>query len=82
MTPERWQQIDQLFHAALGYEPAQRADFLISACGDDAALRLEVESLISSHDEAESFIEIPAGDSRGGFAGPSGTRLRTGTTDQ
>jgi hypothetical protein len=33
MTPERWQQIDQLFHAALSREPAQRASFLAGACG-------------------------------------------------
>jgi serine/threonine protein kinase len=69
MQPQRWQQIDQLFHAALGYEPAQRRDFLISACGDDEALRLEVESLISSHEEAESFIETPAGDVAAGLLG-------------
>ena len=69
MQPQRWQQIDQLFHAALGYEPAQRADFLISACGDDEELRLEVESLISAHEEAESFIETPAGDVAAGLLG-------------
>jgi hypothetical protein len=28
MTPERWQQIDWLFHAALACEPAVRAEFL------------------------------------------------------
>src|SRR6266576_1778633 len=69
MTPERWQQVDQLFHAALGYEPAKRPDFLVSACGGDEALRLEVESLISSHQEAESFIETPAGDVAAGLLG-------------
>lgn len=62
MTPERWQQIDQLFHAALVYEPAQRPVFLASACGDDEPLRVEVESLLSFHDGANSFIETPAGD--------------------
>jgi eukaryotic-like serine/threonine-protein kinase len=69
MTPERWQQIDQLFHAALVYEPTQRADFLVRACDGDESLRLEVESLISSHHEAESFIEIPAGDVAAGLLG-------------
>jgi len=62
MTPERWQKVDQLFHAALAYEPSQRAEFLVSACDGDESLRLEVESLISSHQEAESFIEMPPGD--------------------
>ena len=69
MTPERWHQIDQLFHAALDYEPSQRPDFLVSACGDDEELRLEVASLISSHQEAESFIEKPAGDVAAGLLG-------------
>jgi eukaryotic-like serine/threonine-protein kinase len=62
MTSERWQQIDQLFHAALACEPAERGNFLLNACGDDESLRLEVESLISSHHEAQSFIETAAGD--------------------
>jgi len=62
MTPERWQQIDHLFHAALVYEPAQRPVFLASACGDDEPLRSEVESLLSFHEGANSFIETPAGD--------------------
>lgn len=67
MTPERWQKVDQLFHAALAYEPSQRVDFLVSACGGDESLRREVESLISSHEVAESFIETPAGDVAAGL---------------
>src|SRR5262245_59679040 len=67
MTPERWQQIDQLFHAALGYGPAERGAFLDQACNGDEPLRQEVESLISSHEEAESFIERPAGDVAAGL---------------
>src|ERR1700752_2123441 len=62
MTPERWQQIDQLFHAALVHEPAHRAGFLARACQGDESLRLEVESLISSHQQGDSFIERPPGD--------------------
>jgi serine/threonine protein kinase len=62
MTPERWQQIDQLFKAALACEPAQREQFLADKCTGDEPLRLEVESLLSSLDEAEGFIEAPAGD--------------------
>jgi len=62
MTPNRWQQIDQLFHAALACQVSERTQFLANACGDDESLRLEVESLISSLDEADGFIETPAGD--------------------
>ena len=62
MTPARWEQIKPLFHAALEHEPAQRATFLARACADDGPLRHEVESLLASHEQAESFIETPASD--------------------
>ena len=62
MDPERWQQIDQLFHSALKCEPAARATFLQQACIADEALRREVESLVESHGQSDSFIEEPAND--------------------
>ena len=62
MTPERWQRINQLFHSALEHGPSQRAAFLAGACAGDEALRQEVESLIASHEQAESFIEDSASD--------------------
>jgi serine/threonine protein kinase/TolB-like protein/Flp pilus assembly protein TadD len=61
MDPERWQQIDQLFHSALKCEPAARAAFL-QASIEDEALRHEVESLVESHEQSDSFIEAPATD--------------------
>jgi serine/threonine protein kinase/Tol biopolymer transport system component len=62
MQPERWRQIDQLFHLALEREPGQRAVFLEQACSGDESLRSEIEALISSHQQADSFIETPASD--------------------
>jgi serine/threonine protein kinase len=62
MTPERWQQIDHLFHEALACEPGLLDSFLAAECENDEALRVEVESLLSSHEGAEDFIETPAGD--------------------
>src|SRR5262245_35740785 len=59
MTPERWKQVDQLLQEALEREPAERAAFLDLACGDDDELRREIESLISFHERAETFIETP-----------------------
>jgi serine/threonine protein kinase len=59
MTPERWQQIDKLFHSALALEPGERAAFLAQACAGDEPLRLEVESLISSHGDAERLLKTP-----------------------
>jgi hypothetical protein len=46
MTPERYKEVGQLYRAALEVEPERRAAFLVGACGDDEALRQEVESLL------------------------------------
>lgn len=53
--------IDEIFGAALSYGPAERAAFLDRACGSDAALRVEVESLLR-HDQqaAADFLQPPA----------------------
>src|SRR5208337_5372995 len=60
MNPERWQQIEELYHAALERAESQRPAFLEQACGGDEGLRGEVESLLSFHQQAKSFIEAPA----------------------
>src|SRR5687767_7059902 len=60
MKPERWQRLDELFHAALECEPTARAAFVIAACENDAALRQELESMLAHHEQANSFIESPA----------------------
>src|SRR6266850_2531862 len=60
MTPERWLQLKQIFQSALERNPAERSAFLSQACADDPALRSEVESLISSHDQAGDSIEAMA----------------------
>src|SRR5918994_2556783 len=60
MTPQRWQQIKHLFNSALERPLPERSIFLSQACGDDYNLRSEVESLLTSNDEAEQFIDAPA----------------------
>src|SRR5262249_27442165 len=60
MTPERWQQVNEVFHSALEREPRNRADFLSQVCAGDEELRREVESLIRSHQQNSSFIDSPA----------------------
>ncbi len=62
MTPERWQQVNELFHSALEHDHGLRAEFLSGACAGDEALREEVESLLAAHEQMESFIETPASD--------------------
>ncbi|HZI87527.1 MAG TPA: protein kinase [Pyrinomonadaceae bacterium] len=78
MTPERWQQIDRLFHSALDHERAQRASFIAAACAGDQSMREEVESLLAAHEQAESFIEKSASDVAAEFLGSDQTRLRVG----
>jgi serine/threonine protein kinase/Flp pilus assembly protein TadD len=57
---ERFQQIEQLYHAALEQEEAKRDAFLQEACqGDDTLLR-EVQSLLIHQKQSEDFIEFPA----------------------
>jgi eukaryotic-like serine/threonine-protein kinase len=62
MTPERWQQIERLYYAALEREPDERAAFLESACPGDENLRREVASLVVAGDRIGSFLEPPADD--------------------
>ncbi|PYQ46055.1 MAG: hypothetical protein DMF77_02310, partial [Acidobacteria bacterium] len=59
MTPERWERIQEVFEAALERGAADRPPFLAEACGQDAELRIELESLIASHDESWSFLDGP-----------------------
>ncbi len=57
MTLERWQRIEELFHAALQCERDGYARFLDETCGGDDELRRQVEGLLVSHNEAGDFIE-------------------------
>src|SRR5262245_9794988 len=60
MTPERWQYIERLYHAALERDTDEQTAFLAEACAGDEALRGEVESLLRCDARAEQFIESPA----------------------
>jgi len=60
MTPERWQQVNELFTAVVELQPEQRAAFLDKSCADDLNLRREVESLLASDGRGWYLIETPA----------------------
>lgn len=79
MTPERWKQIDQIFHDALQRQPGDRAAFIAESCGGEECLRQEVESLLASHDQAASFIEVPAGDAAAELLAERNAPLTSGT---
>ena len=60
MTPERWKQIEELYHAARNRPPGERAAFLADGCRDDEALRRDVESLLNEPVSADGFLDTPA----------------------
>jgi Tol biopolymer transport system component len=57
MTPERWCQIEELFHSALEHDAERRVTFLDEACADDADLLQLVGELLASFQEAGNFID-------------------------
>jgi hypothetical protein len=50
----------EIFVAALRKsDPSERAAYLVEACGADAALREQVQALLSEHERLGSFLESP-----------------------
>nr|MDQ3806503.1 serine/threonine protein kinase [Acidobacteriota bacterium] len=62
MNAERWRRISILFRHALERDPDDRSAFLAEECPGDEGLRVAVESLLASHDQAARgrFIESGA----------------------
>ena len=60
MSTDRWQRIEQLFHAALEQEPDKRGGFLLNACREDLALRREVESLLAQSGSTGALVDRSA----------------------
>lgn len=59
MTPNRWQQIEEIFQSAIDLAPDEREKFVESRSGGDLELKKEVEKLLSDFDSAADFIESP-----------------------
>ncbi|HEX2490454.1 MAG TPA: protein kinase, partial [Blastocatellia bacterium] len=57
MNPDRWKQIERLYHAALELGPDGRGTFLAQACVGDEELRREVDELLRYDGAAGSFIK-------------------------
>jgi eukaryotic-like serine/threonine-protein kinase len=60
MERDRWEQIEQLYHAALEHGPDARDAFLTEACAGDEDLRCEVAGLLACDVPSDSFIQSPA----------------------
>jgi tRNA A-37 threonylcarbamoyl transferase component Bud32 len=79
MPAQRWDQVQSLYLEAEGLPAAARADFLDQACGGDAALRAEVEALLTHASETRAATEPPEPPTVPGETEnaelPAGTRL-------
>ena len=62
MTPERYGELEDLWHRALEKPAAERQAFVDTVCAGDEALRRELESLLASSEQAEGFLEQPPDD--------------------
>ncbi|MBI1765206.1 MAG: serine/threonine protein kinase [Acidobacteria bacterium] len=60
MHLEQWQQIDELFHAALERTPHARAAFLTNACQGQAGLQREIAKLLAAHEEPGAVWAVSA----------------------
>jgi serine/threonine protein kinase/Flp pilus assembly protein TadD len=57
MTPERWQQVEEIFQAALDLPLAKRASYLSEVCGGDDSLHKEVINLLTYHESGEHALD-------------------------
>ncbi|MEM7354973.1 MAG: tetratricopeptide repeat protein [Acidobacteriota bacterium] len=57
MSPERWRQVRRLFEQASDMAVAERAEFLTRACGEDPALRQEVDAFLAAEQAAGGLLE-------------------------
>ncbi|HEX6732289.1 MAG TPA: protein kinase [Pyrinomonadaceae bacterium] len=60
VSEQQWQQAKAVFSEALEHPRLEREQFVEDACAGDSTLRAEVESLLKSYEEAQSFMETPA----------------------
>ena len=61
MTPERWERIQELYHAARAQPASDRAQFLDRACADDRVLRREVQALLDQPVSTGGFMDFVGG---------------------
>jgi serine/threonine protein kinase len=57
MDPNRWRQIEDLYHLALEKPARERPAFLDRACSTDPSLRQELESLLAIADGADAYVK-------------------------
>ena len=60
MSTHDWQEVEELLHQAMALAPEQRSEFLDAACGSDADLRAELNSLLLAGENlSDEFLKSP-----------------------
>jgi eukaryotic-like serine/threonine-protein kinase len=60
MSAHDWQKVEELLHQAMALAPERRAEFLDGACGSDAELRAELNSLLMVGENlSDEFLNSP-----------------------
>ena len=59
MTPELWQRLKPLFHAALEQSTQDRAAFIEAACGDDLELKVHLKRLLDADQQSADSLDAP-----------------------
>jgi eukaryotic-like serine/threonine-protein kinase len=57
---DRWQKIEQIYHAAAGIDPEEREKFVRQASDGDDSLHQEVLSLLAASAPTDQFLNVPA----------------------
>src|SRR5262245_8195074 len=57
MTPQQWKVLGELFDQAIVLPAGERTALVDRACGEDEELRVELASLIASHQAAGGFLQ-------------------------
>jgi hypothetical protein len=57
MSPDQEHRLEELFSAARDLPPRERTAFLERACGGDAELRQQADSLIAAYEQVGQFLQ-------------------------
>jgi len=70
IAPERWAQIEELFHRAVDCDSEQRIVLLNQACRNDPELRHKVEALLAADRSAKVYVNYAVRSELGAFGFP------------
>src|SRR6059058_4973873 len=72
MSPQQYEHLTELFHAALELAPGERAAYLDQVSDGDVELRRELESLLAAHEQRAAYTEKPPDDIAAGYLAQQG----------